>query len=86
MLGNVTALAGWIYIGEILEQKHASHMLQACGLGSSQGWHLDELVLRLPNVVFVSILHPRSHRGLEPHPADRSGPVFEAHRLVYHSA
>jgi len=36
MFGNVTALVGWIYIGEIQEQKHAAHMLQACGLGSSQ--------------------------------------------------
>ena len=35
MFGNVTTLVGWIYIGEIQEQKHAAHMLQACGLGSS---------------------------------------------------
>jgi len=35
MFGNVTALVGWIYIGKIQEQKHAAHMLQACGLGSS---------------------------------------------------
>ena len=33
MFGNVTALEGlhWVIQG----QKHASHMLQACGLGSS---------------------------------------------------
>jgi len=37
MFGNVTALVGWIYIGKIQEQKHDAHMLQACGLGSSQG-------------------------------------------------
>ena len=37
MFGNVTALVGWIYVGEILGQKHAAHMLEACGLGSSQG-------------------------------------------------
>ena len=36
MFGNVTALVGWIYIGELQKQKHAAHMLQACGLGSSQ--------------------------------------------------
>jgi len=36
MFGNVTALVGWIYIGEIQDQKHAAHMLQACGLGFSQ--------------------------------------------------
>ena len=36
MFDNVTALVGWIYIGEIQEQKHAAHMLQTCGLGSSQ--------------------------------------------------
>ena len=35
MFGNVTAVVGWIYIGEIQEQKHAAHMLQTCGLGSS---------------------------------------------------
>ena len=37
MFGNVTALVGWIYIGEIQEEKDAAHMLQACGLGLSQG-------------------------------------------------
>ena len=36
MFGNVTALVGLIRIGEIQEQKHAAHMLQACGLGSTQ--------------------------------------------------
>jgi hypothetical protein len=35
MFGNVTALVGWNYTGEIQEQKHAAHMLQACGLGFS---------------------------------------------------
>jgi len=39
MFGDVTALVGLIYIGEIQEQKHAAHMLQACGLGSSQTPH-----------------------------------------------
>jgi len=29
MFDNVTVLVGWIYIGKIQEQKHASHMLQA---------------------------------------------------------
>ena len=36
MFGNVTALVGWIYIGEIQEQRHPAHMLQACGLRSSR--------------------------------------------------
>jgi len=36
MFGNVTALVGWIYIGEVQKQKHAASMLQACGLGFSQ--------------------------------------------------
>ena len=36
MFGNVTDLVGWIYIGEIQELKHAAHMLQACGLRSSE--------------------------------------------------
>ena len=37
MFGNVTALEGSHVTGKIQEQKHAAHMLQACGLGSSQG-------------------------------------------------
>ena len=36
MFGNVAALVGWIHVGVIQGQKHAAHMLQACGLGSSQ--------------------------------------------------
>jgi len=50
MFGNVTALVGWIYIGKIQEQKHHAHMLQACGLGSSQfafGLILEEGVVRM---------------------------------------
>ena len=35
MFGDVTDLVGWIYVGKIQKQKHATHMLQACGLGSS---------------------------------------------------
>jgi len=35
MVGNVTALGGCIYIGQIQELRHAAHMLQACGLESS---------------------------------------------------
>jgi hypothetical protein len=28
MFGGVTALVGWIYVGEVQGQKHAAHMLQ----------------------------------------------------------
>jgi len=52
MFGNVAALVGWIYIGEIQEQKHAGHMLQACGPGSSQvmrpiGFRVSRLACRV---------------------------------------
>jgi len=36
MLGNVTALVGWHVTGKMQGRKHDAHMLQACGLGSSQ--------------------------------------------------
>ena len=45
MFGNVTAFVSWIYIGEIQKQKHAAHVLQACGLGSPQS---EMTVLPLP--------------------------------------
>jgi len=37
MFGNVTALVGLHVTGKYRDEKHAAHMLQACGLGSSQG-------------------------------------------------
>ena len=36
MFGNVTAPEGWHVTGKY-RTKHDAHMLQACGLGSSQG-------------------------------------------------
>ena len=36
MFGNVTARVGWTCMEEVQEQKHAAHMIQACGLGCSQ--------------------------------------------------
>ena len=36
MFGNVTALVGLHVTGKIQELKHAAHLIQACGLGSSQ--------------------------------------------------
>ena len=36
MSGNVTALEGSHVTGKYRDEKHAAHMHQACGLGSSQ--------------------------------------------------
>ena len=46
MFGNVTALVGLICIDEMQEQKHAAHLLQLCGLGSSQDYVIRSKVFQ----------------------------------------
>ena len=51
MFGNVTALVGLHVTGKYRDEKHAAHMLQECGLGSSHScFPCAEMGMTLPSV------------------------------------
>ena len=72
IFGNVIALEGLARDWEIQGQQHGAHMLQACGLGSSQSGTLRQ---RPPKQADMGGNVKRFRGGL----------VFKAHRLLYHS-